>query len=51
VRALRERRTVTAVALNLEDTLKVVTGPEYLIEQMRQDGHRLGLLGPEASER
>jgi hypothetical protein len=49
VRALREQRTVKAVVLDLEDTLKVVTGPPPLIGQMKQDGRRLGLLGPDTT--
>jgi hypothetical protein len=42
--ALRNQKLVKAVVLDLEDTLKVMAGPDYLIEEIRQAGLRLGLL-------
>jgi hypothetical protein len=44
--ALKYRQAVRAVVLDLEDTLKVLTGPEPLIQQIKHEGHRLGLLSP-----
>ena len=42
--ALEQQKTVQAVVLDLADTLRVVTGPAHLIEQMKQTGRTLGLL-------
>jgi hypothetical protein len=36
---------VLAVVLDLKDTLKVLSGPPAMIQQMRVIGGRLGLLG------
>jgi hypothetical protein len=44
VKALREQREVPVVTLDLEDTLKVLTAPGGWVQQMREDGLRLGLL-------
>jgi len=44
LKALRQRVPVQAVQLDLADTLKVLRGPAPLVERMRHDGERLGLL-------
>jgi hypothetical protein len=44
LKALRHGVSVEAITLDLADTLKVVRGSPRLIEQMRRDGARLGLL-------
>ena len=43
--ALRHDRPISAVVLDLEDTLKVVRGPAALLQQMRSLGLSQGLLG------
>ena len=49
VRALREQAMVPSITLDLEDTLKVLAAPSYLIEQMKRAGVELGLLSAAAS--
>jgi hypothetical protein len=44
VYALEHGQTVQAVVLDLTDTLRVVTGPGHMLEQMKQAGRTLGLL-------
>ena len=48
-KALNHRTEVQVVTLDLEDTLKILRGPENILRQMKRDGQRLGLLsgGPE----
>ncbi len=48
VHALRHHKAVRAIVLDLEDTLRVLTGPDDLIRQIRQEGERAGLLKPTA---
>jgi hypothetical protein len=48
VKALRHQVDVRAITLDLEDTLKVLRAPGHTLEQMRQEGQRLGLLRPPA---
>ena len=43
-KALRHGAEVSAITLDLEDTLRIVSGPGALLAQMRHDGERLGLL-------
>lgn len=42
--ALRDQAEVPVVTLDLEDTLKILTAPGTWIQQMKEDGLRLGLL-------
>jgi hypothetical protein len=42
--ALRYNKPVSAIVLDLEDTLKIVTGPVGLLQQMRHGGQSLGVL-------
>jgi hypothetical protein len=44
VQALRQPKDVPVVTLDLEDTLKVMTAASGLVEQMRREGVRLGLI-------
>ena len=44
LKALRQQTDIKAVVLDLEDTLKVMRGPEPMIQQMKWHGQRLGLL-------
>jgi hypothetical protein len=41
--ALKYGQGVKAIFLDLEDTLKIVSGPRDLIQQMKDEGQRLGL--------
>jgi hypothetical protein len=43
-RALNQGKDVRAVVLDLEDTLRIVSGPEHVIGQLREEGRRLGLI-------
>ncbi len=45
LKALRYHSPVQAVVLELKGTLKVLSGPPAMIDQMRVIGGRLGLLG------
>jgi hypothetical protein len=45
--ALKYGKEVRAIVLDLEDTLRVVSGPADLIRTMKEEGRRLGLLPPE----
>ncbi len=45
LKALRHQCPVRAIVLDLKDTLKVLSGPPAMIQQMRVTGGRLGLLG------
>jgi hypothetical protein len=47
-RALRRQEEVSRIVLDLEDTLKVLRGPDDTVPQMRNQGQQLGLL-PTAS--
>jgi hypothetical protein len=44
--ALKQSKSVRAVVLDLEDTLRVLTGPEDLLRQIKQEGEKAGLLEP-----
>jgi hypothetical protein len=44
--ALKYGKEVRAIVLDLEDTLRVVSGPAELIREMKEEGRRLGLLRP-----
>jgi hypothetical protein len=48
VKALRQPKEVPVVTLDLEDTLKVLTAPGGLVEQMRREGLQLGLIRQQA---
>jgi hypothetical protein len=45
-RALATGVRVSAIVLDLEDTLKILSGPGDTVAQMRREGEVLGLLGP-----
>jgi len=45
VQAMRHAREVPIVTLDLEDTLKVLSAPGDMVQRMRQEGTRLGLIG------
>ncbi|MBV9125767.1 MAG: hypothetical protein JO112_20650 [Planctomycetes bacterium] len=45
LKALRHQVSIPVITLDLEDTLKVLTGPVAAIQRMKQVGQRLGLLG------
>ena len=47
--ALKYGKEVRAIVLDLEDTLRIVTGPPELIQEMKEEGRRLGLLGGETT--
>ncbi|HWG47757.1 MAG TPA: hypothetical protein VN688_33650 [Gemmataceae bacterium] len=44
VKAMRQGMDVPVVTLDLEDTLKVLTAPGDMVQRMRQEGTRLGLI-------
>src|SRR5579884_3544661 len=46
LKALRQGKRVRAILLDLEDTLRVVRGPEHFLQEMRENGRRRGMLAP-----
>ncbi len=43
-KALRQQASIPVVSLDLGDTLKVMAGPIAMIQQMKMEGIRLGLI-------
>lgn len=48
LKALHQQAPVQAVTLDLEDTLKILSGPPAMLRRMQLDGQQLGLLKPTA---
>jgi hypothetical protein len=48
LKALRHQTDIKAIVLDLEDTLKIMRGPEPMIQQMKWHGQRVGLLPAKA---
>jgi hypothetical protein len=44
LKALDRQQTVRTITLDLADTLRILKAPEHYLQEMRQDGQRLGLL-------